>query len=261
MTLTHAKPVLIRSLYVLVVLAILPFLIWNGFIQQVSGEWNDLVVRMRGVQTSPTVGSVVLVAIDDRTASRSGPLPLNRAKLAEGLEVLAQAPPLVVVLDLLISEPGNPAQDARLARALHLFPRVVLGAAIESDAGEHPSWILPLSDLAQDRSVAHVHAAPDADGNVRSVLLWKEAAGQRFRALGLEAARLATGSDRPLESADSVSLGQVQIPASEIDSRTMMINYVGPEGTFPRASFNALLERTADLSKFRGKIVIVGATA
>jgi signal transduction histidine kinase len=137
----------------------------------------------------------------------------------------------------------------------------LLGAALENDAGEHPRWILPLPDLAQGRSVAHVHAAPDADGDVRSVLLLKEASGQRFWALGLEAARLDAAADRPLESVESVSLGQVRIPASEHGSRSMMINYAGPEGTFPRVSFGALLDGTADLSRFRGKIVIVGATA
>ncbi len=261
MTLAKINPKLIRSLYVLVVLAALPYLIWNGFIQQVSAEWNDLIVRMRGVQPSPATGQVVLVAIDDKTAARYGPLPLNRGKLAEGLEVLARAQPRVVVLDLLISEPGDPAQDARLARALHLFPAVVLGAALEIEAGEHPHWILPLPGLGQGLSVAHVHAAPDADGDVRSVLLLKEGAGRRFWALGLEAARLATAAGRPLESADSVSLGRDRIPATENDSRSLMINYTGPEGTFPRVSFGALLDRSADLSKFGGRIVIVGTTA
>ena len=259
--LTNFKPVLTRSLYVLVVLAVLPFLIWNGLIQQVSAEWNDQIVRMRGAQPSPALSQIVLAAIDDHTAARYGPLPLNRAKLAEGLEALARAQPRVVVLDLLISEPGDPAQDARLSRALHLFPGAVLGAALESDAGEHPRWILPLPDLAHGRSTAHVHAAPDADGDVRSVLLMKEADGQRFWALGLEAARLAVGANRPLESADAVTLGPVRIPVSENDNRSMLINYAGPEGTFPRMSFGALLDGTADVSKFRDKIVIVGATA
>lgn len=261
MAFTNFKPVIIRSLYVLIVLAVLPFLIWNGLIQQVSAEWNDMIMRMRGVQASPALSQVVLAAIDDQTAARYGPLPLNRARLAEGLEALAQAQPRVVVVDLLISEPGDPAQDARLFRALHLFPRAVLGAALEIDAGEHPRWILPLPNLAQGRSTAHVHAAPDADGDVRSVLLIKEADGQRFWALGLEAARLAAGTNRPLESADAVTLGHVRIPVSENDSRSMMINYAGPEGTFPRVSFSALLDRTADLSQLRGKTVIVGVTA
>ncbi|MBL0159357.1 MAG: CHASE2 domain-containing protein [Bryobacterales bacterium] len=41
----------------------------------------------------------------------------------------------------------------------------------------------------------------------------------------------------------------------------MMINYAGPEGTFPQGEFPSAAGRTADPSKFRGKIVIVGVTA
>jgi CHASE2 domain-containing sensor protein len=144
MTAITMKARLVRALYVLIVVAVLPFLIWNGFIQQVSAEWNDIIVRLRGAQATAATGAVALVAIDDQTAARYGPLPLNRARLAEGLEVLAQAHPRVVVLDLLLSEAGEPSQDARLARSLGHFPHVVLGAALEGDASENPRWILPL---------------------------------------------------------------------------------------------------------------------
>lgn len=261
MKLIPAKSLLIRSLYVVVVLATLPFLIWNGFIQQVSAEWNDLILRMRPVQASQALQQVLLVAIDDRTAASYGPLPLNRARLAEGLEAIAQGAPKVVVLDLLLSESGDTAQDARLAGAVHRLPAVVLGAAIESDVSDHPRWILPLPELALGRSAAHVHAAPDADGDVRSVLLLKQGAGKRLWALGLEAARLATGSDRPVESAAAVTLGPIRIPATEDDGRSMLINYAGPEGAFPRLSFGALLNGSVNPERFRDKIVIVGVTA
>ncbi|MDP2999079.1 MAG: CHASE2 domain-containing protein [Bryobacterales bacterium] len=261
MALTNLKPVLLRLLYVLVVLAALPLLIWNGFIQQISTDWNDLIVRIRGTLASPTIAQVVLAAIDDRTAARYGPLPLDRGRLAEGLEILAQAHPRVLVLDLLIAEPGDPQSDERLVRAVRQFPKVVLGAALESDTEERPRWILPLPHLVAGHSVAHVHAAPDADGDVRSVLLLKEGAGRRFWALGLEAVRLALSSDRPLEASGSVVLGAIHIPAPERDSRWMAIHYAGPEGSFPRVSFGALLDGTANLAAFRDKIVILGATA
>ncbi|HAX41720.1 MAG TPA: CHASE2 domain-containing protein [Bryobacteraceae bacterium] len=261
MTAITMKARLVRALYVLVVVAVLPFLIWNGFIQQVSAEWNDIIVRLRGAQATSATGAVALVAIDDQTAARYGPLPLNRARLAEGLEVLAQAHPRVVVLDLLLSEAGEPSQDARLARSLGHFPHVVLGAALEGDASENPRWILPLPELAQGRSTAHVHAAPDADGDVRSVLLVKAGSARRFWALGFEAVRLATGADRPLESAEAVSLGPIRIPATDSESRLMMINYAGPEGAFPRVRFGDLLDGAANLTQFRDKIVIVGVTA
>ncbi len=261
MTAITMKARLVRALYVLIVVAVLPFLIWNGFIQQVSAEWNDIIVRLRGTQATAATGAVALVAIDDQTAARYGPLPLNRARLAEGLEVLAQAHPRVVVLDLLLSEAGEPSQDTSLARSLGLFPHVVLAAALEGDAGENPRWILPLPELAHGRSTAHVHAAPDADGDVRSVLLVKAGSARRFWALGFEAVRLATGADRPLESAEAVSLGSIRIPATDSESRLMMINYAGPEGTFPRVRFGDLLDGSANLTQFRDKIVIVGVTA
>ncbi|MBL0159358.1 MAG: CHASE2 domain-containing protein [Bryobacterales bacterium] len=101
-----------------------------------------------------------MVAIDDQTAARYGPLPLNRARLAEGLEVLAQARPRVVVLDLLLSEPGDPSQDARLPARSAFSPRCLGRGPEKGDAGENPRWILPLPELAQGRSTAHVTRHP-----------------------------------------------------------------------------------------------------
>lgn len=261
MTMARLKTGLARALYLALVLAALPFFLWNGFIQQLNAEWNDLLIRLRGVQASPAARQVVLVAIDDHTAQRYGPLPLPRGRLAEGLEVLARAHPRVVVLDLLLSEAGDPLLDARLARALRLFPSVVLGAALEGDSIDHPRWILPLPEFSSGACVAHVHAAPDADGAVRSVLLVKAGGGRRLWALAFEAVRLATAAARPLEHPHFVTLGRFRLPTMEGESRLMMINYAGPEGTFPRVRFSALLDRTADLARFRDKIVIVGVTA
>jgi signal transduction histidine kinase len=261
MTFPHRKPALIRSLYVLLVLTALPFVIWNGFIEQVSAEWNDLILRQRAVPASSAREQVALLAIDDQTAARYGPLPLNRGRLAEGLEILARGQPRVVALDLLIGERGDSAQDARLAQALGRLPAAILGAALMSDGGGDARWILPLPELARGRYVGHVHAAPDADGDVRGVLLLKQGAGQRYWALGLEAARLALGAGRPVESAADVTLGSVRIPAAEEGGRSMLINYAGPEGAFPRVSFGALLDGSAQPAAFRDKIVIVGVTA
>lgn len=261
MTVRAFKPGVIRTFYILLALLALPFFIWNGFIQQLSTQWNDLLLRLNGTQSSSAVRQIVLVAIDDHTAARYGPLPLNRATLAEGLEALAQGRPRVLVLDLLISEPDDRLADERLNRALRKFPRVVLGAALESDAGQRPDWILPLPLLASGHSIGHVHAAPDSDGAVRAVLLLKEGTGHRFWALGLEAARLAISADRPLETGDSVVLGPIRIPAAERDARAVLIHYAGPEGTLPRVSFSAFLEGTADASIVRDKVVILGATA
>ena len=262
MNVLRASPKFVRSLYFLAAVAVLPFVIWNGFIQQVNTEWSDLVLRFRSpAAASGAVGQVVLLAIDDRTASRYGPLPLNRRTLAAGLRALAPAGPRVLAVDLLLSERGDPKADAELADALREFPRLILGAALESDGQKNAAWILPLPSLAALSAAAHVHAAPDPDGDVRSVLLAKEGQNRRLWALGLEGARLWRGLDRPVESADSVSLGPIRIPASIASNRILWINYAGPEGTFQRVSFASLIEGRADPALFRDKLVILGVTA
>lgn len=255
------QPALIRALYLILVAAAVPPLIWNGFVEQGSTQWNDLLLRMRGAVSSPAVSSIMLAAIDDRTVGQHGPLPLERRKLASGLRALAAAAPHVLVLDLLIAEPGDPEADAALAAAVRLFPRAVVGAALEGDPGQEGRWILPLPTLTPPARIGHVHAAPDPDGNARSVLLAKAGQGHRFWALGLETALLALGAERPVETRQEIRLGGIQIPARESDSFRMLIHYAGPEGVFPRVSFGALLDGAARPEVFRDKIVIVGVTA
>lgn len=249
----------LRHIWLVALIPAIPFLIWNGFVQQMDAEWNDILFRLRGPVASRAAAQIVLLAIDDRTAALYGPLPLARSRLAEGLEKLAALQPRVLAIDLLLSEPA--AGDARLAQVLPRFPRLVLSAAIESDSVAHPKWIGPAPALRGSGRVAHVHAAPDADGVVRSVLLAKAAEDRRLWALGLEAACFAMGADRPLETPDFVHAGAAAIPAESAESRLMPINYAGPEGTFPRVSFASLLEGRVDPALFHDKIVILGVTA
>ena len=257
-----ASPKLVRSVYCLIAVAILPWVIWNGFIQQLNSEWNDLVLRLRPPTAySQALGQIVLLAIDDRTAAKYGPLPLNRRTLATAMQVLAEAQPRVLAVDLLLPEPGDAAADEALALALRRYPRLILGAALDSDGQPQASWIDPLPAFANQATVAHVHAAPDPDGDVRSVLLTKEGANTRRWAFGLEAARLFLGAGRPLEQLDSVTLGSIRLPASHADNRLLFINYAGPEGTFQRVSFADLIERRAEPASFQNKLVILGVTA
>lgn len=257
----HASPAFVRSVYCLIALVALPFVMWNGFVQQLNTEWNDLVLRLRPVEASPSMRQIVLLAIDDRTVAHFGPLPLSRSTLAAGLTVLASLQPRVLAVDLLLSEPGNPVADAELASALRRYSHVVLGAGLDSDGQAEPSWIEPLPLFAGGASVAHVHASPDADGDVRSVLLTKEGRNTRRWAFGLEAGRLFLGAERPIEQPESVVLGRIRLPARSDESRILLINYAGPERSFQRVSFSDLLEGRADPAALRNKLVIVGVTA
>lgn len=262
MKLLCASPRLVRSVYCLIVVAVLPWIIWNGFLQQLNSAWNDMVLRLRPpAHYSQALDQIVLLAIDDRTAARYGPLPLNRRTLAAGMQALADAQPRVLALDLLLPEAGDATADAALILALRRYPRLILGAALDNDGQSQASWIDPLPAFSDQATVAHVHAAPDPDGDVRSVLLTKQGASARRWALGLEAARLFLGVGRPLEQSDSVTLGSIRLPASLAENRILFINYVGPEGAFQRVSFADLIERRTDPALFQNKLVIIGVTA
>ncbi len=251
---------LARGLYVLGLVAVAPFLVWNSFTQQLNAALYDTLLRLRRPAHSSGVREVVLVAIDDETAARYGPLPLRRDRLAAGLDRLFSFEPKVLALDLLLSEPSDPAADAALAGALRKFPRASVAAGIRSDTGAAAKWIWPLKGLSECCRVAHVHAAQDGDGNVRTIALEQAAGGRRLWALAVEAAGLALGGQRPLEAAEHVELGSVRIPA-RADDRVLTINYAGPEGTFTRVSFASLLDGKVRSAVFHNKIVIVGVTA
>ncbi|HLG97881.1 MAG TPA: CHASE2 domain-containing protein [Bryobacteraceae bacterium] len=258
---TSRPAVAIRSIYLLLLVVTLPVLVWNELVQQVNASLNDIFLWTRGQIRSQAVGDIALVAIDDTTAARYGPLPLRRSILADGISRIASFGPRAVAVDLLLGERGRTEDDRALADALQLLPSAVLSAALGSDPRASHTWILPLPDFAGPHLVAHVHVEPDADGKVRSIPLQEADGGRRLWALGLQVVRAATHADAPLERADSLELGPIRIPTTESSRRLMLINYAGPEGTFRRIPFSALLDRTADSSEFRGKIVFLGVTA
>lgn len=254
-TQTNERTWRFRLAYVAALVAIVPITAWNGFVGQLNAGMGDLLFRLRPGTASAATSGIVLVAIDDRTAARYGPLPIRRSLLAKGIARIAAGSPKVLAIDLLLSESSS--DDAELASALAGLHAVVLGAALDADA----NWILPVPILRQHATVAHVHAAPDPDGVVRSVLLAKVSEGRRLWALGLESAATAMGGARPVETKSSLLLGPMSIPTPERSGRLMAINYAGPEGSLDRVSFSELLKQDTDPSRFRNRIVILGVTA
>lgn len=255
-------PTYVRLAYLCLLAVVIPVLAWNGFVQQVNSAFSDILLRMRAPATEGAVRDVVLLAINDATLARYGPLPLKRSTLATGLKNLAALNPRILAVDLLLAEPAAPSEDERLAEALHLFRRrLILAAALANDPTGPAPWILPLATFREGAAIAHVHAAPDSDGDVRSVLLAKSGGGRRFWALGFEAARMASGLNRPLETQRFLQFGDIRIPASSESERAMTINYAGQEGTFTTVPFATLLESSTQREIFRNKIVILGVTA
>lgn len=248
----------------LLALALLPAFAWNGLVQAGNVSAIDMLLRLSPTRGSSARESVVLLAIDDETVSRFGPLPLNRAVVAEALNRISGAEPRVLVVDVLLSERTRETEDARLSNALGRFPKVVLATALEAtEENKQSRWITPLPEFQSHAlALGHVHFEPDRDGLARTLLLTKANAGHRYWALAFEAFRAAMGAQGPpTEYPTEIKVGNRLVPASDSNGQLLWIHYNGPEGTFRRISLARVLDGQVPPSIFAGKIVIFGVTA
>ena len=248
----------------LLALILLPTFAWNGLVQQGNASAFDMLLRLSPTRPNSARESVVLLAIDDETVSRYGPLPLNRAVLAEALRRVASAEPKVLAVDVLLSEKTREADDATLADAFSRFPKVVLAAALEATQdNKPPQWITPLPQFQSHAfALGHVHFEPDRDGLARTLLLTKANADNRYWALGFEAFRATLGAQGPpIEYAKEIRVGNRFVPSADSNGRLLWIHYDGPEGSFRRVSLASVLDGQTPASNFAGKVVILGVTA
>ena len=256
------KPLIIAGGLLAVVA--LPIFAWNGLVQQANVSAFDILFRLSPPPRSSARSEVVLLAIDDETVARYGPLPLRRAVIAEALQRIAATPPKVLALDILLPERTLEADDARLAAAFSRFPKVVLATALApTEGGQEPRWLTPLPEFQQHAfALGHVHFEPDRDGVARTLLLTKADAHDRYWALAFESFRAALGAQGPpTEYANKLRVGNRVVPAADANSRLLWIHYAGSEGMFRRISLASLLDGRASPSDFAGKVVILGVTA
>ncbi|KAB0643955.1 CHASE2 domain-containing protein [Burkholderia latens] len=123
----------------------------------------------------PSPHKIVLIAIDAASAKALGGWPVKRADYATLIDRLTAAGAAAIGLDVALTHPGRilPAGDAWLASAIERNGRVVLPAVVADDDGDGlPNVAPPLEPIARGAfAIAHVNAAPDADGVSRSFYL------------------------------------------------------------------------------------------
>ena len=119
-----------------------------------------------------------------------------------------------------------------------------------------------LSDAAEN--AGYFNAFPDIDGTNRWSPLVINYDDNFYPSLSL--AVLEQYMDWPMMSLiiaeygiDSVRLGDVEIPTDE--AGRILINYLGPAGTFPHYSITDIINGRLDKNLFKDKIVLIGATA
>lgn len=135
------------------------------------------------------------------------------------------------------------------------LPDMLTAAGVEENIGM-------ISDAARD--FGYFNIIPDVDGTVRWVPLAVRYRDDFYPHLSIESVRKYLGSPPLLLNVagygvDSIQIGDRTLPVDE--RGRLLINYRGPQKTFPHYSFSDVLSGEVPADAFKDRIVLVGATA
>ena len=243
---------------------------------------QNWLVRARG--PLPVPDDIAIVAIDETSLTRLGRFPWHRALTAQMLDQLSQARPKAIALDVLFSEATSNADDSALAAAIAKAGNVVTAAQLARSESGRVVWLGPLAAIERAAAgIGHVHVSTEVDG-VAGAFLVRQAddLGQAEWAMALETIRVGEGANsRSIqELPGALMVGGRTFPVRsethsiEIESGRprstqrlqaswIPIEYVGPTGAFASHTFSFVdvLQGKVPTAAFRGKYVLVGATA
>ncbi|NTW58970.1 MAG: adenylate/guanylate cyclase domain-containing protein [Nitrospirae bacterium] len=264
------------------------------FFEILESKTLDLQFALRGpVQPGP---ETVIAAIDEKSIKNLGRFPWPRSTWGRVVDRLNEEGAKVIVFDVFFTEPETVASDDLFQRAIMRSGREVLPVVFDFTEGGYKEsgftdqkidFLIPSAYMAMKntdapfgapkarmvlptllrfstyaKALAHINMNPDIDGTLRWEMLAVEYQDDYYAPIGLQAVRLYR--DVPLEKmaldfAGSVQLGETTIPTDEFGR--MLINYRGPNRTFPMYSISDLLDRNLPAGTFKDKIVLIGATA
>jgi CHASE2 domain-containing sensor protein len=223
---------MIRAISIVVISTILGVLVdWRA--PGIDRYLWDCLRSARGAMPPPD--DIAIVAIDEPSIARLGPFPWPRTVAARAVDAIAAAQPKVIALDVLYIDPIDAAQDGELARSIARAGNVVVAAQL-TDASGSRTWLLPLPEIKRAAAaLGHINVV----GNDQLEMRPTDDSGRAIYPLAVETVR--------------------RRPAGA----TLTIDYIGPAGSFaPRTySFVDVIEGRARASDFRGKYVLIGATA
>src|SRR5574341_1746652 len=264
-----------------------------GFLEILENKTLDLRFTLRGKQAPGP--ETLIAAIDEKSINKLGRWPWPRSVWARVVDRLTAEGATVIVFDVFFSEPENVASDDLFQRAIMRSGRVVLPLVFDLAEGYKESGFtdqkidfmtpsayavikntdMPFSPLkakmvlptlqrfsAFATSLAHINMISDEDGTLRWEMLSIAYHDDFYAPIGLQAARIYLGlkpEDLALDYAGAVHLGNITIPTDEFGR--MLINYRGPDKTFPIYSISDILDRNLPAGTFTNKIVLIGATA
>jgi adenylate cyclase len=201
----------------------------------------DTRFSIRGTQERPD--DIAVVGIDDRTFNAlDEQWPFPRHLHAEVIDRLSEAGAKVIGYDVQFSEPTEPKEDNALILAVQRADGVVLSTTEVDEHGE--GNVFGGEGVAEQigARVGNTTVQVDPGGVLRHFFV----SYQGLVSFPVVAVEVATG--------EPVDRGEARTASPWID-------YRGPPGTFETYSFSDVLRGRVPDEAFRGKTVVVGATA
>lgn len=238
---------LIRE-WLLIGLVLLPFTVYLSLSPGLALN-NPLYDSLRRLTPLPVDPRILLVTIDDQSLKKLGQWPWPRSVHADLIDRLSAARPAGILFDVIFSEPGEAADDQRLADAVCNAGNVLLPTA-SSDAADEQ--LLPLLKCAKGMGQINVEA--DNDGVVRSLYMREGPPGNTLAQLAWLAYGL-SGQTSPMP-------GLAKEPDGQHWHRehAVRVPYTA-QGHFPSVSYVSVLQGEVPPDVLRGRLILVGATA
>jgi EAL domain-containing protein (putative c-di-GMP-specific phosphodiesterase class I)/CHASE2 domain-containing sensor protein len=239
------KPRLTEALLARRWLAALPLAALCGLLvlSSGSGEWLEGQLRTLrdGIRSHAASGEVHIVEIDSSSLRVLAQWPWPRRYHGALVDRLRQAEVRSIGFDIDFSSPSNPADDAAFAAALERAGGntylATLSQTLSSGSNELIDNI-PIAPLRNHAFLASVNILPDADGQVRSMLL------------GIETDAVPRPALAALTAERDAAIGA-----------SFPIDYAIDPATIPRHSYADVLAGRVPAAALRGKRILIGATA
>jgi adenylate cyclase len=202
----------------------------------------DARFSVRG--TEPRPDDIAIVEVDDRTFSELGvQWPFPRSLHARVIDRLREGGAKTIAIDIQFTEPTTERQDSALIESVSRAGGVVLSTT-ETDKRGH-SRIFGGEPVVHEigARAANTVVVPEPGGKIRKM---------RYEVDGLVTFGVATAEAATGEAID---------PAEMEGDEEAWIDYRGPPGTIAHYSYSRVLHGEVPAAAFRGKTVIVGASA
>ncbi len=255
----------------------------------VEGLLLDYRFQVRALVNPPrTSADIMIVAIDDDTLARYGRWPLPRSIQARIITRILAGRPRALGIDIFYAERQNDIEDQPLIRAVRGGSgRVVLAVGFDRVSGSPaPDYLwdaaitrikhagdivdalvagsvrIGLDRLYDGAVTGHVWSPADRDGKLRREYLFLRYDGDYYPSFGLVMASVVLGGGPGsivIHGGRGVEVAGRFIPMDP--AGRFRINYPGPDGSYKYISAADILEPDFDPVRFRGRIVLFGASA